>query len=114
MVAGELRGATPNATSSSPPKAPTASFAASHAWPVPSAGFWTTMGCGFTASATASMPSPTTTAMGSRPSGLSVSSRCAIIGRPASGCRTFGKADFIRVPRPAERMTAAVFVLVMS
>ena len=40
--------------------------------------------------------SPTTVAAGI--SGSSAASRCAIIGRPATGCMTLGIADFIRVP----------------
>jgi hypothetical protein len=30
------------------------------------------------------------------------------MGWPATGCRTFGKADFMRVPRPAASTTAAM------
>src|SRR5262249_6292786 len=31
-------------------------------------------------------------------------------GRPARGCSTFGRADFIRVPFPAARMTTCVSI----
>jgi hypothetical protein len=30
---------------------------------------------------------------------------CKIMGRPARGCRTFARSDFIRVPRPAASTT---------
>src|SRR5205814_3401707 len=32
---------------------------------------------------------------------------CSIIGSPTSGCNTFGRLDFMRVPWPAVRMTTA-------
>ena len=36
------------------------------------------------------------------------------IGRPASECRTFGRADFIRVPRPAANTTTESLLCVMG
>jgi UDP-glucose 4-epimerase len=51
------------------------------------------------------MPGPTTTAMLSN-MGSAASSRRRSIGRPAMGCEALGWADFIRVPRPAARITA--------
>ena len=50
---------------------------------------------------------PITTTVAAGASGRSASSTCAIIGRPATWCRTLGSADFIRVPLPAARMMAA-------
>ena len=43
-----------------------------------------------------------------------VSSRCEIIGRPATACITLGRPDFIRVPLPAARITTAIGVSVIS
>src|SRR5580704_14389058 len=38
--------------------------------------------------------------------GLSAArSTCSMIGKPPSGCRTFGREDFIRVPLPAASTT---------
>ena len=39
---------------------------------------------------------------------VAASSTYSIIGRPQTGCRTLGIADFMRVPRPAARTTATV------
>ena len=33
---------------------------------------------------------------------------CQIKGAPANSCKAFGRCDFIRVPRPAARITTAV------
>ena len=59
------------------------------------------------AAATASIRGPITTTVAAGISGFSAANRCAIIGRPATGCMTLGIADFIRVPLPAARMMAA-------
>src|SRR5687768_2917292 len=39
------------------------------------------------------------------PSDFAASSTCARMGRPASGCSTLGRSDFMRLPWPAARMT---------
>src|ERR1700710_1092475 len=38
-------------------------------------------------------------------SASAVSMTCSSSGRPASGCNTFGKSEFIRLPWPAASMT---------
>src|SRR5512139_3704013 len=43
--------------------------------------------------------------MSSVPSCLAESITCLSSGRPATGCRTFGRSDFMRLPWPAARMT---------
>jgi hypothetical protein len=62
---------------------------------------------------TASMPGATTTTTDAGFSGARLASTWPIIGRPAMGCSTFGKSDFIRVPLPAARTMAAVVELAM-
>ena len=42
-------------------------------------------------------------------SACAVRSTCATIGDPASGCRSFGVADFMRVPWPAASTMMASF-----
>ena len=97
----------------SPSALPSASLAASTAWPVPSCSAWMALGWGATAALTASMPGATTTTTGAAPSGARLASTWPIIGRPAMGCSTFGRCDFIRVPLPAARTMAAVVDLAM-
>ena len=92
---------------------PSASLAASTAWPVPSCSAWMALGWGATALLTASMPGATTTTTDAGFSGARLASTWPIIGRPAMGCSTFGKSDFIRVPLPAARTMAAVVELAM-
>src|SRR5699024_2101520 len=48
---------------------------------------------------------PITTTICAGSSEAAASSTCWIIGRPATGCRTFGKDERIRVPFPAASTT---------
>src|ERR1700747_1536072 len=59
------------------------------------------------------MPGAVTTAVRAQPSGSRLASTWPIMDRPAMGCSTFGKADFIRVPLPAASMTAAALASAM-
>jgi hypothetical protein len=45
---------------------------------------------------------------------LIASSACPIIGLPATGCNTFGRLDFMRVPCPAASRMAVIFMCVSS
>src|SRR5690606_33706687 len=54
---------------------------------------------------TASPPWPYTTWIAAGSAALAASSTWANIGRPAMGCRTFGKAECMRLPWPAARTT---------
>src|SRR5437879_3685309 len=56
-------------------------------------------------SRTRSPPCPYTTWTAAGSSERAVSMTCLRSARPASGCRTFGTADFIRLPSPAARIT---------
>ena len=106
-------GVSPNSTS----RSSISPFGASLPWraaspvrtasPVPRGGSCTTLCAGSTRRATASIRGPITTTVAAGRSGVSAANRCAIIGRPATGCKTLGIADFIRVPPPAARMMAA-------
>ena len=59
------------------------------------------------AAATASAPWPVTRMVRSGSSARAVASAWARSGAPASGCRTLGRSEFIRVPWPAaSTMTA--------
>src|ERR1700746_2691214 len=66
-----------------------------------------TLSAGATIWATLSIWGPMITIVEAGDRGRSASNRCAIIGRPAIGCATLGRADFIRVPLPAARIMAA-------
>ena len=59
------------------------------------------------------IPGATTTTVGDIPSGARLASTWPIMGRPVMACITFGKVDFIRVPLPAARMTAAALASAM-
>src|SRR4051812_32300657 len=59
---------------------------------------------GSTTFRTRASPYPTTTRISVAPAPLTASVTFLIIGTPATGCRTFGKGDFIRVPLPAARI----------
>ena len=69
---------------------------------------------GATAASTCSRTAPTTMTVRSRPARATLSSRCSSIGRPAIGCSTLCRSDFIRVPLPAARMIAAMAVVSSS
>ena len=77
------------------------------AWPVPRRSACNTQetGSSFNTSRTWSPPCPYTTWIAAGSSSLAVSMTCFSNGRPASGCRTFGSADIMRLPWPAARMT---------
>src|SRR5208282_2704634 len=81
--------------------------AARTASPVPSGGSCTTVSAGATVRATASICGPITTTIAAGASGCTACNRYAIIGCPAIGCITLGRAEFIRVPLPAARMMVA-------
>ena len=66
-----------------------------------------------TSGSTCSRPLPTTTTVRCGPSSSTLASKCSSIGRPAIGCSTLCRSDFIRVPLPAARITAAKRSLVM-
>ncbi len=79
--------------------------------PVPRWRSWTaTATPAGSASRTASPPCPTTTTVLVAPAAARASSTHATIGRPAIGWTTFGRADLIRVPWPAARTTAPMFM----
>ena len=65
-------------------------------------------GCGAKAAATSSAPGATTPTIRAGFSRATLSSTWRIIGQPASGCSTFGSADFMRVPAPAASTTTAM------
>ncbi len=62
-------------------------------------------------SITLSMPGATTSVMGASPASSALRTTCPTIGMPATGCSTFGRVDFIRVPLPAARTMAAVGIV---
>ena len=70
-------------------------------------GCWITVFAGATVFATWSAFCPRTTTVSAGASGSSASSTWRIIGRPATSCSIFGRADFIRLPSPAARTMAA-------
>ena len=79
--------------------------------PVPFWRSWTaTATPGGSASRTASAPCPTTTTVLVAPAAERASSTQATIGRPAIGWATLGTAERIRVPWPAARTTAPMFM----
>ena len=71
----------------------------------PSRSCCTTVACGAASRCTASMSGPTTTTMRSNTCSQ-LRSRWRNMDRPAMRCSVFGRADFMRVPSPAARMTA--------
>ena len=52
---------------------------------------------------TSDSPWPTTTRSSRAPQALAAFKTRPTIGRPTTGCKTFGSGDFIRVPLPAAR-----------
>ena len=57
---------------------------------------------------------PTTTTVRAAPSAATLSIRWSSIGRPAIGCSTLCRSDFIRVPLPAARMIAAIGLVMLD
>src|SRR5256886_4183315 len=75
--------------------------------PVPRGGSWTATPPSSSSSAPADTLSFETTTSGRAPAARTVSRTCARSGRPASGCRTFGIFDFIRVESSAASTIAS-------
>src|SRR5207247_1645975 len=98
-----MRGWSPD-TTSSVLASPTFSRAARSESPVPSGCCWTAT---VTPSSASAASGERTTTSGSAPSGRTASTTQSTRRRPSSGCRCFGVADFILVPRPAAMTTAA-------
>ena len=79
--------------------------------PVPRGRPWTaTATRSGSTSRTVSAPWPTTTTVLPTPPAASASSTQEIIGRPAIGCTTLGRAERMRFPWPAARTTAPMFM----
>src|SRR5207249_6305031 len=112
MSSGSTGSKSPFATKTSSTR-PTADFAASAAWPVPSC--WvcsTNTGFGVifqdaTAARTSSAFCATTITILSGRAASAVCTTCQSAGLPQTGCRTLGRADLSRLPFPAARITAA-------
>ena len=112
MSSGRTGSKSPFATKTSSTR-PTADFAASTAWPVPSCRVCST-NTGFgvifqdaTSARTSSAPCATTITTLSGRAASAVCTTCQSAGLPHTGCRTLGRADFSRLPFPAARITAA-------
>src|SRR3954471_22467644 len=100
---GLRRGWSPDTTSSCAAP-PTCSRAARSESPVPR-GFGCT--ATFIPSNAWTASGATTSTSGSAPVGCTAATTQSTRRRPSSGCKCFGVADFIRVPRPAAMITAA-------
>src|ERR1700738_2298854 len=108
MVWVVTSGASPNTTSTGPRCPLSWPSAALAACPVPSGLVWTTVGWGAKAAATALAPGATTTNTLADFRRATFSSTWRSMGQPASGWRTLGVADFMRVPAPAASTTTAI------
>src|SRR5205807_4493525 len=97
-------GTSPFSTSTSPEKPRSASFAQRRASPVPSGVRWIAIS---TPSYAVAVSGDATTTIRSTPACCAACTTQSTIRRPSSGCRCFGVALFMRVPRPPAITTAA-------
>ncbi len=113
-VSDDKRGTSPDRRSRVPELCPSTASVESSACAVPSCGSCTTKprpARPDSAAWTASAWCPTTMVTDRGARVKAVSSTWLIIGRPATWCRTLGRADFMRVPFPAARTTMCRGVL---
>src|SRR5579871_6498351 len=97
--------ASPASTSTCSERPSSASRAALAASPVPSGVCWTATSA---PSKWAAVVGEATTTIGSAPASRAAPITQSTMRRPRSGCRCLATDDFIRVPRPAARKTAAI------
>ena len=102
-MSGRISGLSAYSTATSP--SPKCGAAISAACAVPRRSCCTTQRCGAASWRTASMSGPITTTMRSNTCSQ-LASRWRSMERPAILCSVLGSADFMRVPKPAARITA--------